>query len=119
MKALFLASLLLVLLPAAALAHGGQSHEADRAQDPGNATATDTVADRPGWSPLCPAGSGHSCGCGEPAPFEDAAEPGLAPRSTVSFESPRVNAPAFTLGAPLVTALRFAPELPRAPPALS
>jgi hypothetical protein len=106
-----LAALLIGLSPAAALAHDGVAH--------GDGEQAAAGSSGQSWSPLCPPGSGHVCGCGNLSLCEGSAKPVVLVRCTVFFLPPRVAAPAPLPEAAARIAPRFPPALPRAPPAFS
>ena len=118
MRALFvLAAVLIALSPASAFAHNGIDHEtpAQGLRAEGSVAA----AERHAWSPVCPPGSGHVCGCGNLSLSDGSGKPAVLARCSVSFVLPLAAAAALPQAAPAQPAPQFAPNSPRAPPALS
>jgi len=116
MKAAFLAALLIVLSPGAALAHGG-GHEAVAPQGSGEARAS---VDADAWSPVCPPGSGHGCACGDSSLCDDCPSPAALSRVITGFLSCPAGSPVGgTDAAAPRRSLRFASGRPRAPPFIS
>jgi hypothetical protein len=112
MRAFFvLAALLIALSPASALAHGGVPHLQSKA------AAADSFDQS--WSPTCPPGSGHVCGCGNLSLCDGSGKPAPAVRCVVSLVSPSVAEVVALPGARARPAPQFAPNLPRAPPFFS
>ena len=107
-----LAGLLIGLSPAAALAHGGAGHEQGE-------VGFDSRSVEHSWSPACPPGSGHVCGCGNLSLCHGSGEFAVLPSSAAALLFASDTAPAPELRAAPRIAPRFSPSVPRAPPALS
>jgi len=115
---LALAALLVVLSPGVALAHGGADHgaRAPQLQESGSGL----FAERHAWSPACPPGPGHVCGCGNLSLCDGSGKTAAATvRCTVSFLPPASSGAVPLHEAPAQSAPQFAPNSPRAPPAFS
>jgi len=113
MRALFvLAAVLFALLPAPALAHGGVPHLQSE-----KAAAADSFDQA--WSPTCPPGSGHVCGCGNLSLCDGGGKPALAVRCVVSLLPSSVVEAVALPKARARPAPQFGPNLPRAPPFFS
>jgi hypothetical protein len=82
MKA-FLTALLVVLSPGAALAHAGGSHDAVPPQARGGEAQASVEADA--WSPVCPPGSEHGCGCGSGSLCDDSPSPAASRQGIAGF----------------------------------
>jgi hypothetical protein len=106
---LLLAAALLVGFSPGAFAHNGISHSE------GEASAISSSVDQ-SWSPACPPGSGHVCGCGNLSLSDAGAKPALVVRCTVSFLPPRVAEAVARTEAGTKPSPQFPPSLARAPP---
>jgi len=104
------AGLLIGLSPTAVLAHDGAHGEGSSAV----AGSFDHS-----WSPVCPPGSGHVCGCGNLSLCEGSAKPAVIRRCTVFFLAPRLGVAVLLAETPAQPAPQFPPSLPRAPPRFS
>jgi len=107
-----LAALLIGLSPSAALAHDGVLHAEGE-----NSAAAGSFSQS--WSPLCPPGPGHVCGCGNLSLCEGSAKPAVIRRCTVFFLAPRLGVAVLLAETPAQPAPQFPPSLPRAPPRFS
>src|SRR5262245_9201615 len=106
------ATLLFGLAPAAVRAHDGVPHA-------GNAGGAASSFLEQSWSPACPPGSGHLCGCGNLSLCEGSAKPAIAVRCAISFLPSRTSDALPVHSASARFSPRFPPSLPRAPPQVS
>jgi hypothetical protein len=106
------AALLFGLAPAAVRAHDGVPHSE-------NASGAASSFLEQSWSPACPPGSGHVCGCGNLSLCEGGAKPIVVSRCTVFFLPPCLSGVAPVHDAPARASTQFSPSLPRAPPEVS
>jgi hypothetical protein len=113
MRAVFLlAAALIFLSPAAALAHGGVPHVEGK-------TGAAVGSFDQSWSPICPPGSGHVCGCGNLSLCNGSGKPALSGCSSVSFLAADVAEEMVVPETPGRSSPQFPRSLPRAPPQLS
>jgi hypothetical protein len=114
-----LALVLLALFPSAVFAHGGAGHGDEPKALGGDEVRSGSPVERQDWSPVCPPGSGHACGCGNLSLCDGGAKPALVFGSGVSLLPPRIGGVAPPSVAPACAAPRFPQSLPRAPPHFS
>ena len=121
-RALFiLAAFLIGLLPATALAHRGVDHGAVASDVRSHeAPALFALAEPDAWTPACPPGSGHVCGCGNLSLCDGGAKDPVLPAAIafVHFASIAAANPVGASQSP-ASSPQFPPNLPRAPPQLS
>jgi hypothetical protein len=110
---LLLAALLAGFLPGAAFAHNGEHHKGAADAQGG---AVSIVADRDAWSPVCPPGSGHVCGCDNLSLSDAGAKAGLVIRCAAFFLPSRLAELVASVDAGTKPSPQFSPNLPRAPP---
>src|SRR5262245_52683716 len=108
---LLFAALLVGFSPSAAFAHNGEHHKASGPHE-GRSIST---AERHYWSPVCPPGSGHVCGCDNLSLCDGTtAKPWVLPRRIASIHHPiQVAAPVSQPEATSQPSPQFPPSLPR------